>query len=133
VPNFEEIEKFMKDSKFTLLRHIGTRYRIDAGHDYNLLIFFCYLGWDERIARINDPKLNLKVLWMKSYAQEEQERREAEEQAKRGEVTPAPTLASGSGSGSSSSSSSSSSASAHSQPPTPKQKNSPQHTNNGKK
>jgi len=48
VPNYEEIEKFMKDS------------------------------WDERIRRINDPSLNLKVLWIKSFAEEERERLAAE-------------------------------------------------------
>ena len=79
-----------------------------------------FAGWDERIARINDPTLNLKVLWIKSYAQEEQERLEAEQAAKDGSQTP------------SSSASTSSVSSAQSQPPTPKQKNSPQHQHSKK-
>jgi len=47
VPNYEDIQKFMKQS------------------------------WDERIARINDPNSKLKVLWIKSFAEEEKEREEA--------------------------------------------------------
>jgi len=83
VPNYEEIEKFMKDS------------------------------WDERIRRINDPSLNLKVLWIKSFAEEERERLAAEAVATKQRV---------------SSQSSISSCSSTSQSPTPpKKKGSPNH------
>jgi hypothetical protein len=74
VPNYEEIQRFMKQS------------------------------WDERIAKIKDPNCKLKVLWMKSYAEEEREREQLEKKE-----------------------SQNSSSSSTSQPSTPKQKNSPQH------
>jgi len=84
VPNYEDIQRFMKQS------------------------------WDERIAKIKDPNCKLKVLWIKSYAEEEREREQLENSKKE-------------------SNQQTSSSSSASQPSTPKQKNSPQHNNSSKK
>jgi len=83
VPDYEEIQRFMKQS------------------------------WDERVAKINDPNSKLKVLWIKSFAEEERER-ELEEQSKKEKE--------------SQSSSSASASTSTSQPSTPKHKNSPHHS-----